>query len=253
MSPAEVHLLLRWRPLWRTLNTCVAFCGVAAAALAPAPARAGAPATAAAPALADAAFGRSAAASSNAAAAGRSTRAARARKAARRASARRAAARRGSATLRGSRAAVDHAWRQAKRDGLAFAHSRREIERGARAGDYVRLSQSTRAYRLRGVSVPFVRPTTRAFVARFGADYRRSCGEPLTVTSAMRPTSMHLANSVDKTVHPTGMAVDLRIPQRSGCRAWMRSALIGLERQGVVNATEERRPAHFHVVVYRAP
>jgi hypothetical protein len=63
----------------------------------------------------------------------------------------------------------------------------------------------------------------------------------------MRPTSMHLANSVQKTVHPTGMAVDLRAPQRAGCRSWMRTALLGLERQGVVNATEEHRPAHFHV------
>ena len=159
----------------------------------------------------------------------------------------------GAVTLRGSRAAVDHAYDRAKRDGLAFARSRREIERRAREGDYVRLNAATRAYRLRGVTVPFVRPATRAFVASFGADYRRSCGEPLTVTSAMRPTTVHLANSVQKTVHPTGMAVDLRTPRNNRCRNWMRTALIGLERRGVVNATEERRPAHFHVVVYRAP
>jgi hypothetical protein len=164
----------------------------------------------------------------------------------------RGAARRG-ATLRGSKAAVDGAYHRARRDGLPFARSRREIERGAREGEYVRLARSTSSYRLRGVAVPYVRPATRAFVARFGADYRRSCGEPLTVTSAMRPTSMHLANSVQKTVHPTGMAVDLRAPRRSACRTWMRGALLGLERQGVLNATEERRPAHFHVVVFREP
>ena len=204
------------RHLWRAVHTCAVICGVAATVLMPDTARAD----------------RSA----------RAGKAAKASKSARR-----------SATLRGSRAAVDHAYSRAKRDGLAFARSRREIERGARQGEYVRLSRSSSAYRLRGVTVPYVRPATRAFVASFGADYRRSCGEPLTVTSAMRPTTMHLANSVQKTVHPTGMAVDLRAPRRSGCRAWMRSALIGLERQGMVNATEERRPAHFHVVVYRAP
>ncbi len=204
------------RHLWRAVHTCVAICGVAATVLVPATAHAD----------------RSA----------RAGKAAKASKSARR-----------SATLRGSKAAVDHAYSRAKRDGLAFARSRREIERGARQGEYVRLSRSSSAYRLRGVAVPYVRPATRAFVASFGADYRRSCGEPLTVTSAMRPTSMHLANSVQKTVHPTGMAVDLRAPRRAGCRSWMRSALIGLERRGVVNATEERRPAHFHVVVYRAP
>jgi hypothetical protein len=122
-----------------------------------------------------------------------------------------------------------------------------------RQGEYVPLSRSAASYRLRGVTMPFVRPATRAFVASFGADYRRRCGEPLTVTSAMRPTTMHLANSVQKTVHPTGMAVDLRSPRRASCRAWMRSALVGLEARGAVNATEEHRPAHFHVVVYREP
>jgi hypothetical protein len=33
----------------------------------------------------------------------------------------------------------------------------------------------------------------------------------------------------------------------------MRRELLAYERRGVVDATEERRPAHFHVVVYRAP
>jgi hypothetical protein len=159
----------------------------------------------------------------------------------------------GTVSLRGSRAAVSDAYLRAKEDGLAFARTRREIERGARTGEYVALGRSTSTYRLRGVAVPYVRPATRAFVTDFGADYRRACGEPLTVTSAMRPTSVHLANSVQQTVHPTGMAVDLRTPRRGGCRAWMRTALLGLERRGVVNATEEHRPAHFHVVVFRAP
>jgi hypothetical protein len=220
---ADAPASTSWRHLWRVVHRCVAICGVAATLLIP-----------------------------DTAHADRATRASRTRKAAK-AARRNAAAVRGSAALRGSKAAVDHAYSRAKRDGLAFARSRREIERGAREGEYVRLSRSSGAYRLRGVTVPYVRPATRAFVASFGASYRRSCGEPLTVTSAMRPTSMHLANSVQKTVHPTGMAVDLRAPRRTRCRTWMRSALVGLERQGVINATEERHPAHFHVVVYRAP
>jgi hypothetical protein len=155
--------------------------------------------------------------------------------------------------LRGSRQAVDLAYDAAVRDNVAFARSRAEIERGVREGTYVPLARATRAYRLSGVATPYVLPTTRAFVEAFGADYQRSCGEPLTVTSAMRPTSVHLANSVEKTVHPTGMAVDLRAPRRARCRNWMRSSLVRLEAAGVVNATEERRPPHFHVVVLRAP
>lgn len=263
MPVADVRPMPSWRPLLRAVGTCAVFCCAAATLPASAVASevAAADATNAASALTgawedarvkDTRAGRAA----KSAKAARTRRARRARRATSKARAARTTSRtaaRGAAMLRGSRAAVDHAYSAAKRDGLVFARSRREIERGANAGDYVRLNQSTASYRLRGVSMPYVRPATQAFVARFGADYRRSCGEPLTVTSAMRPTSMHLANSVEKTVHPTGMAVDLRVPQRARCRTWMRNALIGLERRGVVNATEERRPAHFHVVVYREP
>lgn len=183
------------------------------------------------------------------------TRLARATKLARSARAARAARRKlvhGSALLRGSRAAVDRAYQAAKQEGVVFARSRRAIERGAAEGEYVRLPRSAASFRLRGVAVPYVRPETHAFLTTFAAGYRRACGEPLTVTSAMRPTSVHLANSVEKTVHPTGMALDLRAP-RNGCIGWMRRALIGYERRGVVEATEEHHPAHFHVAVLRAP
>jgi hypothetical protein len=188
------------------------------------------------------------------------------RRAARRATTRRSAARgkatrskavrrtvvRGSALLRGSPDAVDRAYQAAKREGLDFEPSRRAVERGAAEGEYVRLPRSSASFRLRGVAMPYARPETRDFLLTFAPRYRRACGEPLTVTSAMRPTSVRLANSVEKTVHPTGMALDLRTP-RNGCRAWMRSALVGYERSGIVEATEEHHPAHFHVAVLRAP
>ena len=154
-------------------------------------------------------------------------------------------------TLRGSRAAVDRAFHTAKHRDLPFVRSRRDIERGARVGSYVRLSAS-RDVRLRGVGAPFVRPATRAFLGTFAPRYRAACGEPLVVTSAMRPTSVRLPNSTTRSVHPTGMALDLRAPGGS-CRNWLRRELLAYERRGVVDATEERRPAHFHVVVYRAP
>jgi hypothetical protein len=156
----------------------------------------------------------------------------------------------GGVTLRGSKAAVERAYREAQDEGLDFAASRGDVLRGAEAGEYVSLHDG--AWRLRGVTMPYARPETRAFLSAFAPEYRRACGEPLTVTSAMRPTSVRLRNSVAHTVHPTGIAVDLRAP-RSGCRRWMRAALLGYERQGVVEATEERRPAHFHVAVLRAP
>lgn len=74
-------------------------------------------------------------------------------------------------TLRGSRDAVDRAYRTAQRRDLPFVRSRREVERRARAGDYVRLS-SSRSVRLRGVSTPYVRPATRRFLTTFAARYQ---------------------------------------------------------------------------------
>ncbi len=158
----------------------------------------------------------------------------------------------GGASLRGSHAAVDRAYDAAVREGLPFVHSNAELERRAGEGEYVALDRSAATYRLKGVGSPYVRPATRDFVVGFADRYARECGGPLTVTSAMRPTSVHLRNSVQKSVHPTGMAVDLRAP-RDGCHGWMRDALLDMEGAGTIDATEEHHPAHFHVVVLRAP
>jgi LysM repeat protein len=73
------------------------------------------------------------------------------------------------------------------------------------------------------------------------------------VTSAARPLSLHLINSVTKTVHPTGMAVDLRRSNRRACRDWLRSTLLDLEGSGILEATEEHHPPHFHVAVFPGP
>jgi hypothetical protein len=154
-------------------------------------------------------------------------------------------------SLRGSRASVEraHAWAVAHR--LPFQPSRRAAERAAAQGAYVRLVNGS-GYRLKGVSVPYLLPATAVWVGDMATQYRKACREPMTVTSALRPTALRLRNSTDQSVHPTGMAVDLRAP-RGRCRVWLRATLLGMERRGVIDATEERRPVHFHVVVYGAP
>lgn len=154
-------------------------------------------------------------------------------------------------TLRGSPRAVERAHSVAVRRGLAFRSSRREVERLASRGHYVSL-RGGRNYRLKGVTMPYVLPATQAFVQSFAADYRSACGSPLVITSAMRSSERLLPNSTPLSVHPTGMAVDLRAPT-GRCRNWLRASLLRYERRGVVDATEERHPAHFHVVVYREP
>jgi nucleoid-associated protein YgaU len=49
------------------------------------------------------------------------------------------------------------------------------------------------------------------------------------------------------------MAVDLRKPDNSRCLRWLREALLELEGNGLIEATEEHHPAHFHVAVFSTP
>jgi nucleoid-associated protein YgaU len=93
----------------------------------------------------------------------------------------------------------------------------------------------------------------KLFVQRLGAQYRRACGEELVVTSLTRPLSEQPRNASTLSVHPTGMAVDFRTSLNSVCRHWLESTLLYLEAAGVLEATRERRPSHFHVAVFPEP
>lgn len=140
-------------------------------------------------------------------------------------------------------------FRSAQQQELYFYQTSAGVRRAASNGTLVRLTGNG-SYQLAGVSQPYVLPTTRTFVERLATQYRNACGERLVVTSAARPKSQRLANSVDKSVHPTGMAVDLRKPKAGRCLTWLRSTLVSLEQRGVLEATEEKRPPHFHVAVF---
>lgn len=155
-------------------------------------------------------------------------------------------------SLRGSRASVNRMYEHAVDHGLYFYKTGSGLKQAANAGKFVRLS-SGKDFVVRGASYPYVQPATRTFVQRLAAQYRSACGERLVVTSAARPKSMRLANSVARSVHPTGMAVDLRKPSSRRCGKWLRETLLYLEDSGVIEATEEYSPPHFHVAVYPTP
>lgn len=152
-------------------------------------------------------------------------------------------------TLRGSPGSVDRMYRQARSQDLRFAESASAIRNAYQDGGLMRLEGNAN-YTLHDVSYPYVVPSTHVFVARLASQYRAACGEPMVVTSAIRPTSMRLRNGVSNSVHPTGMAVDLRKPRSSRCLRWLRSTLLSLEAGGVLDAVEERNPPHFHVAVF---
>ncbi|HEX6534722.1 MAG TPA: DUF5715 family protein [Gemmatimonadaceae bacterium] len=155
----------------------------------------------------------------------------------------------GAQSLHGSHRSVERVWHYAVAHDYSFTHTAREVRRAVHEGRLVRLHPG-RDYVLHEVSFPYVAPETRTFVRRLAAQYRRGCGEPLVVTSAVRPESVQPVNASDHSVHPTGIAIDLRRSKRGKCRRWLRKTLLVLERRGVVDATEEHHPAHFHVAVY---
>ena len=154
-------------------------------------------------------------------------------------------------SLRGSRASLDRQVAQARRHDFTHLANARQLRRFVDAGYLVPVSGNA-DYTLFDVSFPFARPAVRLFIERLSAQYRRACGERLVVTSLTRPRSHQPRNASDRSVHPTGMAVDLRRPA-GRCRAWLESVLLSLEARGLVEATAERRPPHYHVAVYPAP
>ena len=154
----------------------------------------------------------------------------------------------GAQSLRGSPESVDRMYQQAQRERLQFSETASDVQAAAGSGALVRLATSNDVT-LRRVAFPYVTPATQAFVARLGRLHRAECGKPLMVTSAARPTTRQPANSVAQSVHPTGMAIDLRKPS-GRCLRWLRETLLELEDAGVIEATEERRPPHFHVAVF---
>lgn len=155
-------------------------------------------------------------------------------------------------SLRGSPVSVDRMHRQALDHDLTFHRTPASVKKANESGTLVHLS-GNRNFQMVNVNYPYVLPSTRTFVQRLGQQYRAKCGDKMVVTSGIRPRSFQLINGHEKSVHPTGMAVDLRKPRSANCLKWLREMLVSLEGEGVIEATEERNPPHFHIAVYPRP
>ncbi len=150
--------------------------------------------------------------------------------------------------LRGSASSLDRQTAQATRHDFTFLAGAAQLRRFVDAG-YLVPVDGNQDYRLKDVSFPVARPEVRLFIERLSSQYRRACGEQLVVTSLTRPLSHQPRNASDRSVHPTGMAVDLRRPA-GRCRQWLEETLRALEARDVLEATAERRPPHYHVAVF---
>jgi hypothetical protein len=155
-------------------------------------------------------------------------------------------------SLRGSQEGVDHLYLVARASGLQFYATVSSARRAVAAGEFVELSGND-DYAVKGrMQLPYATAETRAYIEHLAAEYHSACGERLTVTSALRPMSRRPRNGSVKSVHPTGIAFDVRKPKRRMCRDWLRQLLLQHEREGAIEATEEFHPPHFHIVVLQA-
>lgn len=155
-------------------------------------------------------------------------------------------------SLRGSTRSLDRQVNQAAAHDYTRLRDADHVRRFIDAGLLVPVTE-TSDYWLKAVSFPYARPAVKLFIDRLAQQYRAACGERLVVTSLTRPIANQPRNASSRSVHPTGMAIDLRRPYPGSCRDWLEDTLLYLEGQRVLEATRERSPAHYHVALFPRP
>jgi len=152
-------------------------------------------------------------------------------------------------SLKGSPTSIENQYRAAHSYGYTFVKSSGSVRGLVNSGRLVRVNTDSHLV-LHDVSFPYVVPGAKVFLDRLSVQYHRACGEKLTVTSLLRPKDRQPANSAAKSVHPAGMAIDLRVPRERKCHSWLEKTLLALEKDRVLDVTRERRPPHYHVAVF---
>jgi hypothetical protein len=153
-------------------------------------------------------------------------------------------------SLKGSRASMRRQNEVAQNQDYTFLETTADVWDFVEKGLLVPLNGNSNYEVVEDASFPYARPAVKTFVERLSEQYKSECGEKLYVTSLTRPLSRQPSNASDLSVHPAGMAVDLRRSKRSSCRRFLESTLSGLETKDVLEATRERNPAHYHVAIY---
>ena len=156
-------------------------------------------------------------------------------------------------SLRGSPESLDRQNAQARAHNFTYLETPAQVRRYIELGYLVPVRSTADMEVLRSVSFPYARPEVRLFLERLSRQYRAACGEQLVVTSLTRPLTNQPPNASPRSVHPTGMAVDLRRSASARCRGWLEQTLLALEGRGVIEAIVERRPPHYHIAVYPRP
>ena len=151
--------------------------------------------------------------------------------------------------LRGSPASMERQHAIAKESEYTFTSTPEDVVESVRAGSLVPV-EGNDDYWVKTTRHRYALPEVRLFIERLAAQYREATGEQLVVTSLTRPASQQPSNSHKLSVHPAGMAVDLRIPRVKAHREWLEKTLLYLEGEGVLDVTREKSPPHYHVAVF---
>ncbi|MBW8875812.1 MAG: LysM peptidoglycan-binding domain-containing protein [Acidobacteria bacterium] len=157
-------------------------------------------------------------------------------------------------SLLGSRESLLRQNEQAQAHGFSYLRTSTDVRDYAKRGVLVRL-RGNADYDVESdeVSFPYARPEVKLFIERLSDQYRSACGEKLVVTSLTRPITRQPHNASVISVHPTGMAADLRRSNVTACRSWLEATLLDLEGKGVLEATKEQYPPHYHVALFPNP
>lgn len=109
----------------------------------------------------------------------------------------------------------------------------------------------------------YTRPWTADFLRDLGRAYMHAFGEPLVITSAVRPASYQErltfrngnaapANGIIASPHEFGATIDIgKKGMTAREMAWMRGYLYPLQQAGQIDVEEEFYQACFHITVYK--
>lgn len=153
-------------------------------------------------------------------------------------------------SLRGSAGAMVRQHTVALEAGYTFVRTPAAMAALEERGELVRLYGNDDYGFREGVRSMVGRPELGVFVERLARDYRAACGEKLIVTSMTRPLNRQPRNAHRLSVHPAGIAVDLRISQNAACRGWLEETFLLMEEQGLLDGIRERHPPHYHVALF---
>jgi hypothetical protein len=151
--------------------------------------------------------------------------------------------------FRGTEAKMAHQHAVAVEESYTFLRTPADVRHLADEGRLVPVD-STDDFTLSGVSFAFARPEVRSFLEHFAKAYRDATGTRLVVTSLTRPEAAQPKNAHKLSVHPAGMAVDLRVPADDASRAFLERTLLAMQQKGLIDVTRERSPAHYHIAVF---